>query len=501
MQFSILRHDTEWMRQLVHNAAKNQAEDKAFFESEIQAWKTSEKRKAMITGAEYYRGIQDISRRKRKAIGENGKLVEVGNLPNNRIIDNQYAKMVDQKAHYLLGQPLTFDTKDKQYAAAIKPIFGKRFQRTLRNLGQDSLNGGIGWLHPYYNAENQLVFQRFEPYEILPFWADADHSILDCAVRLYEVEVYTGSTKEIVEKAEIYTREGVYKYFLRGGALEKDPEDAHHPYFTVTSRSGQPKGFNWARIPLIPFKYNGIEQPLIQRVKSLQDSINEMISDFSNNLQEDARSTILVIKNYGGENLGEFRQNLSTYGAIKVDSSPDAPGGVDTLHIEVNSENYESILKILKKALIENARGYDAKDDRMSAGTANQMNIQSMFSDIDLDANGMETEYQASFQDLLWFVNAHLQNTGQGDFSNSEIDVIFDRDMLVNESEIIEDCKNSMGMLSRETIVAQHPWVTDPEEELARLKAEEDAQMENGDYQDAFHPSNEPDLGGDPAEK
>lgn len=36
------------------------------------------------------------------------------------------------------------------------------------------------------------------------------------------------------------------------------------------------------------------------------------------------------------------------------------------------------------------------------------MNIQFMYSDLDLDANDMETEFQAAFEDILWFVNAHL---------------------------------------------------------------------------------------------
>ena len=87
-------------------------------------------------------------------------------------------------------------------------------------------------------------------------------------------------------------------------------------------------------------------------------------------------------------------------------------GGVDTLQIEVNAENYKVLLSLLKDAIIENARGYDAKDDRMS-GNPNQMNIQSMYSDIDLDANGIEMEFQASMEELLWFVNQHLANTRQ----------------------------------------------------------------------------------------
>lgn len=58
----------------------------------------------MYCGENYYKGKQDILRRKRTAIGEGGKLESVDNLPNNRIVDNQYQKMVDQKNNFLLRQ-------------------------------------------------------------------------------------------------------------------------------------------------------------------------------------------------------------------------------------------------------------------------------------------------------------------------------------------------------------------------------------------------------------
>ena len=135
-------------------------------------------------------------------------------------------------------------------------------------------------------------------------------------------------------------------------------------------------------------------------------------------------------------------------------------------------------MEIFKKALIENAMGYDAKDDRLS-GNPNQMNIQSMYSDIDLDANDMETELQAAFEKILWFVNSHLANTGQGDFEGEEVTIIFNRDILINESEAIVNCSASVGILSDETIVGMHPWVDDPQKELERLKKQkEEAQAE-----------------------
>ena len=73
--------------------------------NEILTWKASPDRIMQLKGAMYYEGEQDILTRKRTVIGEGGELQEVSNLPNNRIIDNQYAKLVNQKANYLLGQP------------------------------------------------------------------------------------------------------------------------------------------------------------------------------------------------------------------------------------------------------------------------------------------------------------------------------------------------------------------------------------------------------------
>lgn len=232
------------------------------------------------------------------------------------------------------------------------------------------------------------------------------------------------------------------------------------------------------------FKSSQHEIPLLSKVKCLQDAYNSIISNFANQMEEDVHSTILVIKNYDGEDLGRVRANLATYGIIKVRSFEGSEGGVDTLQIEVNSENYKTLLSILKDAIIENARGYDAKDDRMS-GNPNQMNIQSMYSDIDLDANGIETEFQAAMEELLWFVNRHLANTGKGNFEGTEVKVIFDRDVLINETEAINNCKASVGILSDETIVKMHPWVTDPEQELQRIKKEKEEAMADP-YQAAF---------------
>ena len=71
--------------------------DRDFYELEIGRWRASPRRILQIKGQLYYEGEHDITRRKRTMIGEDGKPQVVENLPNNRIIDNQYGKRSEER--------------------------------------------------------------------------------------------------------------------------------------------------------------------------------------------------------------------------------------------------------------------------------------------------------------------------------------------------------------------------------------------------------------------
>ncbi len=441
---------------------KEEMNDEDFIVRQIRKHKSSKAYQDMITGERYFEGKHDILQKNRTAIGQNGQNTIITNIPNNRIVDNQYRKMVVQKSNYLVGKPITFIVDNKEYSKELTKMFNRRFGRVLKNVCVDSLNFGLGYIFVGIN-DGEVKFTRLKASEIIPIWEDSEHEKLEMAIRVYSVVKNNEYSDETVEKVEVYTQKGIDYYDIESGYL-KPSEPYHKDYFYKGET-----GFNWDTVPIIPFKYNANEIPLINMVKSLQDGINTILSAFQNNMEEDARNTIMVLVNYDGENLGEFRQNLATYGAVKIRNVDGNAGDVRTLQVEVNCENYKVILSLFKKAIVENAMGYDAKDDRLS-GNANQLNIQSMYSDIDLDANGMETEYQASFEELLWFINAHLFNSGVGNFEEEKVDIIFNRDMLMNESEIIDNLNKSMGILSKETIVANHPWVNDVEGELGKIE-------------------------------
>ena len=180
---------------LLKQGAKSRMTDKEFLEKEISLWKNSPQRRMQVIGHLYYENEHDILTRKRTMIGEGGKLELVKNLPNNRLIDNQYGKMVNQKANYLLGRPFVVESQNGQYARLLKKVFNKRFMKTLKSGGKAALNGGIAWLYPFYGGDGELSFRLFPSYEILPFWKDNEHTDLDFAVRLYLAAGYEGTAQ------------------------------------------------------------------------------------------------------------------------------------------------------------------------------------------------------------------------------------------------------------------------------------------------------------------
>ena len=230
-------------------------------EQVIQEHLNSQKYREMIDGNKYFAGQHDVLKRLRQAIGGAGVLTTVSNLPNNRIVDNQYKKLVKQKVNYILSKAPTFsaDNESEPYEQEIQDIFNKSFLRTLKRVGVDVFNNGIGWMYVYYE-NNELKFKRLNAVEVIPVWADNEHSQLNYAIRIYRTREFVKNAFVETDNVEIYTKEGIEYYELKANKLIQKGEV--RPYLTVGEQA-----FNWENIPLIAFRAEELEQPLLKRVK------------------------------------------------------------------------------------------------------------------------------------------------------------------------------------------------------------------------------------------
>lgn len=434
---------------------------------EVQLWQRSDERKLMLAGQAYYRVKNDILNRMRTAIGSDGKLEQVHNLADNRIPHGFVRKLVDQKIGYLLSKPFLARTDDAGYQAHLDHYFNQHFRRMLKNVGKNAINSGKAWVQVYYNEAGELSFQLIPSEEIIPLWRDSAHTELDAVIRVYDQIVYAAKTKKTVTKVEFWNKDGVRRYESEAGDFRFVDFAAH---FSLVADEAQP--YNWERVPFVCFKYNDEEQPLIDIIKHQVDDYDRKISDNSNNL-EDLPNSIYVVKDHAGTSASEFRKNLSIYRVAFVND----PGGIESLSIGIDTEAHKAHIAQLRKDIYEFGRGVDTQSERFG-NSPSGIALKHLYADLDLDANDMESEFQASLEQLLWFIDQHIYNSTGKDYSNTPVEFIFNRDIVINETEAVTNARNSVEVISNRTILANHPWVTSVEDEEAQIKLEREADME-----------------------
>jgi len=485
------------LENIILRGARTAASLDQIIQLEIGDWRKSDKRKWMEIGERYYRNKPDILERQRTAIGASGAKEIVGNLANNKLANPFTRKLVDQKVGYLLGKPLSVQTDNTTYANEWKEIFKPAMFRRLQSTGKQSINTGVAWWFIHYDDAGTLSFRKMRSEEVIPLWADEAHTTLDAVIRDYEVVVYEGVQRKTVRKIEWWDTHGVRRYVVDGTGLTPDVEaGAVGSHFSVKTGDKE-QGMNWERVPFIAWKYNEEEQPLVEIIKSLVDDYDRNKSDNSNNL-EDLPDSIYKVKNYSGTHPGEFRKNLALYRTGFVDGE----GDIDTVELPINVEAYKTHQEQARKDIYEFGRGVDTQGVDIGSAPSG-IALKFLYSDLDLDASLMETEFQASLEQLRWFVDTHLYNSTGVDYSGEDLSIIFNKDMPIDESAIITAIKDSVGILSDETLVAQHPWVKDVLAELERIKKQkEEALKRMTDGYGGLPPDSDPngDGGGGDAE-
>ena len=483
------RADNMDIRAGVTQLASLQKPHEDFLYANINEWLTSDVRKLMLTAQDYYKNDNDIKDRKRYYIDRRGVKQEVTNLSNSKLTHPFMRKLTNQKVNYLLSKELSIQSDDEKFNDLVITYIDKKFLKMLKNVGRDAIVNGIAWLQVYYNENGELKFKRIPSEEIIPFWADADHTILEGIIRVYSIIRYLpdGVQREI-KKVEYHTTQGVWYYEMGDKGLKPDSDKPRtvNGHFSFNEPQKDEEGnikvdeegnelFNeiaatWDKVPFIAFKYNADEISLLKWIKPLIDDYDLNTSDTSNNLQ-DIPNSIKVVKNYDGTDKGEFTQNLATFRTAFVSGD----GDMKTIETNLDVAAIDSHLNRLRKDIYEAGNGVDTQE--VSIGNASGVALKFRYADLDTDTDDLAAEFSSALDEVLWFIKIDMMNKGMGDYLDLAIDIIFNTDMIINESETIEDTKNSVGIISEETIVANHPWVTNVQAELDRVKQEKEEKM------------------------
>lgn len=380
---------------------------------------------------------------------------------DNKIALGFYPLLVDQKSAYMFTAPPVFDAGNKEANEIIVAALGDSYAKNAQALCVSASNAGVAWVHYWKDGNNKFRWAPVPAEQIIPVWSPKlDHDLL-AVLRTYKEFDDNGDAFDVYE----YWTEKECQAFRKRAGDSVDDGLTYYPMFAPDNETGDILRHDFGRVPFIPFRNNAKMSNDLDRIKQLIDAYDKTYSGYMDDL-EDVQEVIFVLTNYGDADLKKFLEDLKYYKTISVDNQGgDDKSGVSTLTIDIPVEAREKMLELTRKMIFTMGQGVDPEQQGLNQTSGEAMKF--VYSLLELKAGKTETEFKLGFNELI---RAILQFSGK---SAENIIQTWTRTSIKNDSELVEMCSKSTGIISRKTILLNHPFVEDAETEEKQL--EEDA--------------------------
>ena len=391
---------------------------------------------------------------------------------DNRIPHNLHQVLVDEKISYLFTYPPIVQIEDnEELTDKVTNILGEEFDRKLKNIGIEASNCGTSWVH-YWIKENKETGEKQFKYalvnteEIIPIYDNGLERELKNIIRYYTIKEEVEG--QIEEETFTYVEYWTDKEFIRWkmkGSYTNQPIEILGP---ITHKL--------EAVPFIELANNKEKQSDLNKIKRLLDLKDVVVSGFANDI-EDIQEIIYILENYGGTDLSEFLNDLKRYKTVKTESMDGNSGGLSTLSIDIPVEARNVLIEYLKKEIYEAGQGLQQDVESMS--NASGVVLKFFYRKLELKAGLMETECRIFISELVKAIMKFL-----GINEEYKITQTYTRNMISNDLENAQIAQMCTGIISKKTILENHPWVDDVQMELDRL--DEEKQQEESIFEQPY---------------
>ncbi|MDB1102831.1 phage portal protein [Lentilactobacillus parabuchneri] len=414
----------------------------------------------------YYKNENDITNRNNgeSKLNEHGK-DDILRSADNRVSHNFHELLVDQEAGYLTTVPPDIDVEDDNLNTKITDALGDEFKLRLNQLVVDAANAGVGWLHYWIDGDNQFRYGIVPPNQVTPIYSSDLNRKLIAVRRTYkQLNPDDGKYFNIHE----YWTDKDCTVFKSELPNYSDLKLCENWFSIYDVSSGDETGTSsilkhgLGKIPFIPFSKNKYELPDLKKYKGLIDVYDNVYNGFVNDV-DDIQQVILILTNYGGESLKEFKETLKEAHAIKVDNVGGTDkSGVDKLTIDIPVEARNTLLQSTKSDIFTYGEGIDPadfKNDSNASGTA----IKMLYSTLELKAGTTESYFTDSLNTLIRAIMNWLHI---GDADSRPINQTWHRNQVQNDLEKAQTVSQVAQYSSDEAVAKANPIVDDWQQEL-----------------------------------
>lgn len=372
--------------------------------------------------------------------------------PNNRIVCNVAKYITDTATGYFLGQPVVYGCPNDQYLAQLQDIMDYNDEQDHNaELAKSCSIKGSCCEMLYLDEDAAIRIALLEPDDCLVIYPTGSEEPMG-AIRRIVTEDKDGNRITRYE----WWRENDVWYFAApdGGSLQLSSTEDHY----------------WHGVPVIEYRNNDERMGDYESVIPMIDAYNRVQSNTANMYQynDDA---IMVLSHMGAATSNDIVQ-IKEEGAISLANG----GKIDWLLKDINDAGLEHYKDRLTRD-IHALCGVPRLSDEQFAGNLSGVAISYKLWGLEQVTAIKERKFKRGLQRRAELITNILHITSNPAYDYRDISIQFRRNQPQNLPELADVVTKLAADLSRETRLKLLPVVNNVQDEIDKLKAEEDEQL------------------------
>lgn len=391
----------------------------------------------------YYQGKQAITY---KQATDTGK-------PCNKVVVNYCYNIVQNYLGYLTGIEIGYDN-DGRFDEIIDVLKYNDVKSEDSELLRQALIFGRGFEINYIDEEGKQRFRTLDPRECIPVYDNTLSNELLYVIRFYIEDTVNDELDKYM--VEVYSENRITKYRSSAG------------FVSVSFLSDESHFFG--QCPVTVFSLNTEEVSIFDKVISLQDAYNELLSDEVDDFEAFA-DAYLVLKGITADE--EDLISMKEHRVLMMDSDADA----QYLTKSIGDTQIQNMLQNVNDQIHKISASPDFNDDKFMAQSGIAMRYKLV--GFENAASAIESNMKKALQRRLELICGILNLVGgSGEELWREAQITFTRNLPSDLTQTVQIVNQLRGIVSQETLLTLLPFVQDVDEEMKRVKAEKEESME-----------------------
>lgn len=371
--------------------------------------------------------------------------------PNNRIVKNYCSTIVDNFQGYLTGTPITYAAKGNTNIEALqKTLSANDVVNEDSEFLRSALIYGIAYEMIYINESNDIKFKTISPESCIPVYSDdLDNKLLYMIT--FSPLANWDETAPTAFRVSIYDSSRIYTYKATNDFNSFVLLDEQQHFF--------------GEVPFSIFNLNADDKPIFERIITLQDAYNSLLSDEVNDFEAFV-DAYMVLKDVSADadDLAAMKESRT----ILIDGESD----VSYLTKNISDTQIENMLENLNKSIHTISNSPDFSSEEFNSGVSSGIALQFKLVGFNNVASNIQSRMEKAIGKRIDLINSILRLVDTDDF---DIDISFTHNLPSSITDTVAAVNALRGLVSDETLLTQIPFIDDVDVELEKLQKQEES--------------------------